>query len=623
VTARFGRLLRSFFAPSLRRTIMLRTLAISVVPILLIASVALVESQRLLQERFDDEAALVSGATASALDDRIVQTSRSGAVLAALSSVRELAGSGDSRTLRELLIPLKSRLALDVVRIADPNGVIIAGAQDVTPGERLPQELLARALARAENSWVIYSEPQGLMIRSITPISAGDIASSPGFVEVGSLLDARFLQSIRAESDSEIALIVDNQLKVSTTQALDTAQLPSAAGMHLAIAPYATELTVQGNRYAAIFSDVQSHSSQPQTLAVFMPLARLDAAQREIAAAVLAGGSVLVVLAALFAYRTARRLTKPLAALASAAGRIEHGDLQVPIVTGSPHEIGKLERSFKSMAGALGNRDRDNATLVAELRAANVRLAEASRLKSEFIANVSHELRTPMNAILGYTDFMIDGMDGPLTEQQSADLQRVHFAAENLLGIINGLLDLAKIEAGHMDVRPEIFPFFETADEVLELLRERARAKDLVFRSEVSHDLPTVWADPAQVRQVLTNVVANAIKFTQRGEVVITATPLPQSLQVTVRDTGEGIPPDALEIIFDEFRQADGSASRKHGGTGLGLAIARRLLEMNGGLIWVDSELGVGSRFHFTLRTAPYAVDQVAPPVATEAGTRN
>jgi signal transduction histidine kinase len=360
-----------------------------------------------------------------------------------------------------------------------------------------------------------------------------------------------------------------------------------------------------------------------------MPLARLEMAQRQLVAAVVAGGAILVLLAALFAYRTARGLTKPLAGLASAAGRIEQGDLNVPIVTGSPHEIGRLEYSFKAMAGALRNRDRDNETLVSELRAANARLAEASRLKSEFIANVSHELRTPMNAILGYTDFMLDGMDGPTTDLQSADLRRVHVAAENLLGIINGLLDLAKIEAGQMDVRPEAFGFARAADEVVQLLSERARAKDIVLRTELANDLPAVWADPHHVRQVLTNIVANAIKFTEHGEIVITAAPERQvpyrpvtdSLQVTVTDTGEGIPPDALEIIFDEFRQADGSSSRRHGGTGLGLAIARRLIEMNGGRIWVESQLGVGSRFHFSLRFAPRAKES-EPSATTPAGAR-
>jgi signal transduction histidine kinase len=306
-------------------------------------------------------------------------------------------------------------------------------------------------------------------------------------------------------------------------------------------------------------------------------------------------------------------MTYPLARLATAARRIEQGDLDAPVSTGSPHEIGQLERSFGSMAGALWTRDTRNEALVSELRGANVKLEEASRLKSEFIANVSHELRTPMNAIIGYTDFLLEGLSGSVNEQQIADLRRVRTASANLLGIINGLLDLAKIEAGQMDVTPQPFSLSAIADEVIELLGERASVKQLELRSEVAASLPTAWADPYQVRQILTNLAGNAVKFTVAGEVVITADVQDGQIEVVVRDSGEGIAPEAQAFIFDEFRQADGSSRRRHGGTGLGLAIARRLVWMNGGKIWVDSEPGQGSRFHFTLPTQPPAIAPSAP----------
>jgi signal transduction histidine kinase len=208
-----------------------------------------------------------------------------------------------------------------------------------------------------------------------------------------------------------------------------------------------------------------------------------------------------------------------------------------------------------------------------------------------------------MNAIIGYTDFMLEGLNGPLTEQQTADLKRVHFAAANLLGIINGLLDLAKIEAGQMDVQPQRFSVNSVADEVIDLLGERARSKGLLLRSEIDASLPTGWADPYQVRQVLTNLAGNAVKFTATGEIVIGASEHDGMIEVVVRDSGEGIAPEAQAYIFDEFRQADGSSRRRHGGTGLGLAIARRLVWMNGGKIWVNSAPGEGARFHFTVPT--------------------
>jgi signal transduction histidine kinase len=609
-----GVAIRSFLTPSIRRTLLSRTLVITIVPIILIGSLAIALSQQLLRARFDDEAQIVESATAGGIADRVTLTQRGSAVLAALPEIRDLTVAGDTAALRQLLIPLKSRLALDLAFVSDPNGKIIAGAQDFKPGETLPAELVIRAQAHAESSYVINTEPRGLMIRAITPISIGT-QRAPGYVETGSLLDDSFLKTLRASSDSEIAILVNGQVKVSTI-AIDSAALPKLSERDLLVGPVYTEAMIDGRRYAAIFTLVQSRSAEPQQLVVFLPLAPLDDAQRQIAAAIGAGGVILALLAFALSYRTARTLTSPLARLATAASRIEQGDLTTPVATGSPHEIGQLEGSFGSMAGALRTRDARNDALVNELRGANVKLEEASRLKSEFIANVSHELRTPMNAILGYTDFMLEGLNGPLTDQQTSDLKRVHFAGANLLGIINGLLDLAKIEAGQMDVQPQRFSVSSVADEVIDLLGESARSKGILLRSEIGSSLPTGWADPYQVRQVLTNLAGNAVKFTAAGEIVIAANENDGMIEVVVRDTGEGIPPEAQAYIFDEFRQADGSSRRRHGGTGLGLAIARRLVWMNGGKIWVNSAPGEGSRFHFTVPTQSRT--PAKPPASVE-----
>ena len=602
------RLIRSWsgllFAPSIRRTLLARSLIVGIAPIVLIAILAITVSQQLLQARFDDEARIVTSATANGIKDRITLASRGSAVLAALPEVRDLTLARDQAGLRELLIPLKSRLALDLAFISDADGTIIAGAQDFTPGEKLPQELVVRAQARAEQSYVIYAEQRGLMIRAITPISTST-RDVPGFVETGSRLDDSFLKTLRASSDSEIAIIEGGRVLVSTLPGLDAAALPKHTDTDLLLGPVSSETTIGGQRYSVIFTLVQSHSRQPQELAVFLPLAPLDDAQRQIVTAVLLGGAILAVFAFVLSYRTARTITTPLARMATAAQRIQEGDLATSIAAGSPHEIGQLERSFGSMAGALWSRDQRNDTLLTELRAANVKLEEASRLKSEFIANVSHELRTPMNAIIGYTDFLLEGLNGPLNQQQTTDLQRVRIAGRNLLGIINGLLDLAKIEAGQMDVQPQWFSPVTIVDEVIGLLGDRARAKHLELRAQVDDMIPKAWADPYQMRQVLTNLVGNAIKFTDAGDITVSAVESDDTIEIVVKDTGEGIATDAQAYIFDEFRQADGSSRRRHGGTGLGLSIARRLVWMNGGKIWVESQPGVGSLFHFTVPTEP------------------
>src|SRR5437773_2402987 len=296
---RFRPALSSLLAPSIRRTLVSRTLLIAVVPIVLIGTLAVWLSEDLLQTRFNDEAQIVASATANGIADRITLAQRGSAVLSALPEVRDLTVARDTNGLRELLIPLKSRLALDLAFVSDPKGIILAGAQDFRPGDTLPPELIVRAQAHAEASYVIYSELRGLMIRAITPISASTPLSAPGFVETGSLLDDSFMKTLRASSDSEIAIIVNGQVKVSTV-AIEASTLPKHSETDLLVGPVYGETTIKGERYQAIFTLVQSHSSEPQELAVFLPLKPLDDAQREIVLVIVAGGLVLAGLAFAF-----------------------------------------------------------------------------------------------------------------------------------------------------------------------------------------------------------------------------------------------------------------------------------------------------------------------------------
>jgi signal transduction histidine kinase len=267
----------------------------------------------------------------------------------------------------------------------------------------------------------------------------------------------------------------------------------------------------------------------------------------------------------------------------------------------APREISDTEARALRTIARLVSVAKENADLVNELKDNNLQLERANRLKSEFLASVSHELRTPMNAIIGYTKLMLDGLDGDLTEQQTADLERVVQAADNLLGLINGLLDLAKIEAGKMELNIEEVDIPLVIDDVIELMRANADAKSLSLHADVASTLPTAWADRARIRQVLVNLMANAVKFTEHGGVTIRATIVDGWITVAVVDTGVGIPPEAQTYIFDEFRQVDASTTRRYGGTGLGLAISKRLIALHGGRIWVESTVGVGSTFLFTL----------------------
>jgi signal transduction histidine kinase/HAMP domain-containing protein len=244
---------------------------------------------------------------------------------------------------------------------------------------------------------------------------------------------------------------------------------------------------------------------------------------------------------------------------------------------------------------------KENADLVGELRDNNFQLERANRLKSEFLANVSHELRTPMNAIIGYSKLMLDGLDGELNAQQEADLQRVTTAADNLLGLINGLLDLSKIEAGRMEINVEEIDVRPIVEDVVSLVRPQSDSKDLDVRADIPIELPSILADRARFRQVLVNLVSNAVKFTDSGAVIVSATSGEGWVTLSVSDTGIGISAEAQAYIFDEFRQADASTTRRYGGTGLGLAISKRLVALHGGRIWVESGANGGSVFSFTM----------------------
>jgi signal transduction histidine kinase len=243
----------------------------------------------------------------------------------------------------------------------------------------------------------------------------------------------------------------------------------------------------------------------------------------------------------------------------------------------------------------------ENVRLFDEIQDKSRQLEEASQHKSQFLANMSHELRTPLNAILGYTELMADGAYGEPSEKMLGILKRLEANGKHLLGLINDVLDLSKIEAGQLVLELSDYCIQDITQTVRSTLEPLASDKKLAFRVEMTPELPPGRGDGRRLTQVLINLVGNAIKFTDTGEVAIKAEAHNGSFHVSVRDTGPGISSADQARLFQEFQQADNAITKKKGGTGLGLAISKRIIEMHGGRIWVESQPGQGSTFAFTL----------------------
>jgi signal transduction histidine kinase len=313
-------------------------------------------------------------------------------------------------------------------------------------------------------------------------------------------------------------------------------------------------------------------------------------------------GLGLALLASLY---LARRVVRPLQALREGVERISSGDLSSRLEIKTGDEIETLAEEFNRMTAHLKEAQTGLERKVAErtqaLTVANEKLEEASQLKSQFLANVNHELRTPMSAIIGYARLVLRATEGQISQLQRENLQDLLHNAERLLNQIDSLLDFAKIEAGKMEVHVEPVKVNEVIQVAVSTIEPILNGGSVRIIREIAPGMPALNTDREKLRQILLNLLDNAVKFTERGEIKIAASQQNGSLQLVVSDTGTGIPKEELNKIFEEFHRGDSSSIKKYRGTGLGLAIVKKFVNLLGGDVAVESEVGKGSVFTVTL----------------------
>ncbi len=586
------------------------------ITVVLIANIRTLTDQ-VSRVRTEQEAALIQ----TQFEDLSQSLLNSARVAVGTSNVGESVVSGNTDALRATLLVKSAGPSVDQVNIYAVNGKQLLKLLDkpAIDDQLIPERLISLGLIGVEVTELV-PEPEdanhperGLLAVAVTPIknAAGEVV---GAAIVEKELTGKVLDQINfGRKDIHLSLLYRDQIVASTLDhPIDVGSLPYQAGIQqslngeISISPDYMQMA-NGFQNSVAYIPIKIGRNSEAIAVLQVEVETLFVFQQDVIRSTLLIFSILAVATVLFIIVFMRvGIVQPIRQLTTATQFMSRGDYLHRAQVGSGDEIGQLAGAFNGMADQIKGLIDNLEQRVRETQSARERAERADQVKSAFLASMSHELRTPLNAIINFTQFVIEGDVGTVNEEQTELLGEVVGSAKHLLNLINDVLDMSKIEAGSLTLFVEDDIQLSTIlDNVVTLGRGLLINKPIELRTEIEPNLPVIRGDRQRILQILLNLVSNACKYTQQGEIKVTARQSNHEIVMAVADTGPGIAAQDQAIVFEAFKQT-GTGLRQSGGTGLGMPIAKKLAEAHGGRLWLDSEPGKGATFYVALpiRTA-------------------